>query len=745
MSVKRLTNFLVPIFTFSILLLISFFHIFLTPKLGFSIKIPSYIISDIDMDFSVSIETLQEDDRIVSLNGTPVEAWEGKFLGNPFYGHTPGDILHFTADRDGQEIDVDWEVPGFHPLLLAERIKVNLWWVIYPFWFVGTLTLAFVQPSDYKKRLLVAFNYLTAFWLAIGSSISGYQMFYGTEILKILLWISVPVYWQLHLNFPGKLINIPKRIWTIIYAVFIFLAVLEVFRVFPRSSMYISALLAVGGMLILILLQGLFNKKSRRQLRFLAFSVFISISFIILVEVIPHIFNLASSPIGGGVLAMPLIPLAYFFTLFRHRLGNIELRANRAVTIYLFILLLSIPLIILVPLFNTVLEISPLFTTAILTFSGILLAIWLFRPFTRFVESKIMGITIPPEHLLPVLNSRITTTFSYETLDRLLINELLPSLLIRQSMLLLRNNAGYTKVSSLGDNLSQPEPVFLESLPPDQPAIRLPDDQYRDAPEWLLLALPLRFENELIGWWLLGRRDPEDLYSQADQQYLRALADSISSAIRNVQQKDQLRQLYEINITRQENEKESLARNLHDLVLNQLAVMFIQMEDEAVTPQFEAEYQQLTTNLRQTIQDLRPPTLSLGLNTALKELCEDLELRAPSLEISLDIQQEPVEFPARFETQIFRIIQQGCENVLKHAEASSLKLHGSIHQNRIHLEICDNGKGFEIKEAFELSDLLQHNHFGLAHMYERAELIEAELSIHSEPGKGTCVMLHWEK
>ena len=88
--------------------------------------------------------------------------------------------------------------------------------------------------------------------------------------------------------------------------------------------------------------------------------------------------------------------------------------------------------------------------------------------------------------------------------------------------------------------------------------------------------------------------------------------------------------------------------------------------------------------------------------------------------------------------QVFRIIQEAINNIVKHSDATSLKLLANTTSNELEFILMDNGKGFEINNKTKAS-------LGLMTMHERAEAIGAKLSIESEIDKGTIIRLHLPK
>jgi signal transduction histidine kinase len=85
---------------------------------------------------------------------------------------------------------------------------------------------------------------------------------------------------------------------------------------------------------------------------------------------------------------------------------------------------------------------------------------------------------------------------------------------------------------------------------------------------------------------------------------------------------------------------------------------------------------------------------------------------------------------------LYRIAQEGLNNALKHAHASQIKLGLYCQSGSVTLGVGDNGQGFEI-------DQVDPGHFGLSIIRERAEAIDAELNLETEPGEGTEITVIW--
>jgi signal transduction histidine kinase len=263
---------------------------------------------------------------------------------------------------------------------------------------------------------------------------------------------------------------------------------------------------------------------------------------------------------------------------------------------------------------------------------------------------------------------------------------------------------------------------------------------------WVRLILPLRLGNQLHGFWLLGRRDPDDFYSQQEILTLASLANLTAIALSNILQTERLTSMYQANINRYEEERVSLARDLHDSILNELAALPIRSDAPVFSPSFQDAYDRISDHLREITHHLRPSMLSFGLKLALEDYAENLRQRnTHSVEIQTDVQADgDYRYPLMIESNIYRIVQEACENSLRYAHGTKLSISGNLTETQIDLRISDDGVGLDPDTSLNFNDLLTHRHFGLAGMHERASVIGAELHIVSKPDEGTQIHLTWQ-
>lgn len=372
-----------------------------------------------------------------------------------------------------------------------------------------------------------------------------------------------------------------------------------------------------------------------------------------------------------------------------------------------------------------------------------------YPPFRRWFERLALGMKLVPETLLNTYTERITTSLQSDTLRRLLLDEVLPSLLIRQfAQLKVQNDALQPFISLRMEAADLPlDSLFALDVAAGQGVLEFP---IAGLPDWVRLVLPLRVAHQTRGYWLLGARDPDNRYPEADVQTLKSLADQTALAVVNIEQAEDLQAFYFADIGRNEAERAALAAELHDDVLNQMAVISNSLPADNVASQ-EA-YTTAVARIRDIINGLRPAMLNYGLYAALQTLADDLNDRLPANaqgeggpRITLSIPPSTARYARDVELSLFRIAQQACSNALQHAGCRKIEISGSLNADEARLLVQDDGRGFEGGEGLDLPRLLAGRHFGLVGMVERAALIGAELNIQSALGQGTKVSVAWLK
>jgi signal transduction histidine kinase len=425
---------------------------------------------------------------------------------------------------------------------------------------------------------------------------------------------------------------------------------------------------------------------------------------------------------------------------------EIEIRANRVLSLFLFVVLVAgicgMGIILADSLFNfpgdtTVIALVFVFLVCVFTAIG-------FPRFQQLVDRFVLNVKLRPDKLLMVYSDRIATSLDPKSLASLLRDELIPSLLVRQSVLLRTDSAVVKPFTVIGLEDSQiPKAPEIPELENRVGKLLFPSDDDPLSSSWVRLVLPLKVGGKPIGFWLFGRRDPDDYYSQSEINLLEIIANQTAITLTNIDQARQLHTFYQSNIDWHEEERKALARELHDDVLGQMAELSMQTS-LINSPEFYESFSRVTTSIRGMITTLRPAMLDYGIWTALDEFLDGISDQVQDgTEINLDIPKSSLRYDPRAEEHLYRITQQACENALRHARASNIRVSGRLAPSHVNLVIEDDGIGFKF-EQMDFSTLLATKHFGWAGMFERADLIGADLRIDSKLGSGTRVTANWE-
>ncbi len=111
--------------------------------------------------------------------------------------------------------------------------------------------------------------------------------------------------------------------------------------------------------------------------------------------------------------------------------------------------------------------------------------------------------------------------------------------------------------------------------------------------------------------------------------------------------------------------------------------------------------------------------------------------RSKIVDIVFEISGEVIFLDSEKELIIFRIFQEACNNILKHAKARTITIDLMYEKQYVQLKISDDGKGFDIEETMKTKEIRKMS--GLKNIYQRAEIIGAETYIYSTPNIGTTI------
>ncbi|MEQ9425295.1 MAG: ATP-binding protein [Cyclobacteriaceae bacterium] len=201
--------------------------------------------------------------------------------------------------------------------------------------------------------------------------------------------------------------------------------------------------------------------------------------------------------------------------------------------------------------------------------------------------------------------------------------------------------------------------------------------------------------------------------------------------------------------------KSELVKELHDELGNSLAILSsrikiakikLERKDE-LTPDFFNNAEKVVDSLLRSTKDFIWTVGSLENNPAniyyyLKDVGEEL-FEGTGIEFLVDFSEsnsDNVEIDTSTAYQIILLFKEAFSNIIKHSSASRVELDFLLDQEKMTIQISDNGSGFERK----VKGISSSNSFGLKNMKQRANKVHGQLEIDSQPGRGTTIKLFRE-
>jgi len=221
---------------------------------------------------------------------------------------------------------------------------------------------------------------------------------------------------------------------------------------------------------------------------------------------------------------------------------------------------------------------------------------------------------------------------------------------------------------------------------------------------------------------------------------------------------EKLSQLLKRVITAEEGERKRVARELHDDTSQALNAILMSIDtvrlslsaDDPLVERLAAMREHCLTTLQglhQVIRDLRPPVLDdLGLASAIRWVLES-RLRERGIDYNLLVETSWRDAAAHsdlgleradVDLLLFRVIQEAVTNIVKHAEATLVKVTLCLEGAHVVLRVHDDGIGFDPDSlAADAGDRAAMGGYGILGMQERVALLDGKMTIRSGPGEGT--------
>ncbi|HMP99337.1 MAG TPA: histidine kinase [Cyclobacteriaceae bacterium] len=214
--------------------------------------------------------------------------------------------------------------------------------------------------------------------------------------------------------------------------------------------------------------------------------------------------------------------------------------------------------------------------------------------------------------------------------------------------------------------------------------------------------------------------------------------------IKQMEQQQQVVSLQSM-INGQEAERTRVAKDLHDGLgglFSTIKMYFstLQYEEPALADKelFQKTYSSIDNaaeEVRRIAHNMMPEVLvKMGLINALHDLCANISA-GKLLHVSMEVHGMHKRLNATTEIMLFRIIQELLNNIIKHAQASEVIIQFIKEDNRLSVIVEDNGRGFNSEEVDK------NKHAGIETVQSRVAYLNGKLSIDSQMGVGTTVMM----
>lgn len=203
-----------------------------------------------------------------------------------------------------------------------------------------------------------------------------------------------------------------------------------------------------------------------------------------------------------------------------------------------------------------------------------------------------------------------------------------------------------------------------------------------------------------------------------------------------IHNRQQAQRLYEANINilnAQEAERSRLAQDLHDDLGGTLSALKGRIANESVQLETLDLIEKVINDLRIVSRNLLPPELEKeGLSKAIQYTTERMQ-NASKIKFMYVVFGQEVRLPQDYELNLYRIVAELLNNVVKHSKATKAVVQVIFHADYLHISVEDNGEG--IKTGMNVWGI------GLKNIFSRVEFLKSQLSVDSTPAKGTTVIV----
>jgi two-component system, cell cycle sensor histidine kinase and response regulator CckA len=563
-----------------------------SPDFGFSLSLSDWKVVTSDPCAGPPDTCLEVGDQLVSIEGVTLPRFiRDRSLSIPNLFGSDG-VARIQLIRDGKFQTHDIRVKAKRVQLGSVAVRVMTPLI---FWLMGTVAIILLRPRDERWLILVLFSYDTALWIASGVA---QRMAGAAHVFHAVIWFFLPLSFHLHTILPNELLGRRLRRGLVagLYGTALVLAVLDaLFLLQPLQDLTVWWTLA--GILVSVALLFLrfllpLDAATRIAARIMIFGVLLGLlPFLLLHGVfiiwLKHLASIGRDmswfqnyAVAIAAVSVPILPMAYIYAIYKHHLGTLEFRANRLLGIYTFsTLIFASYAMIFFGLSGRWQNVSGDFLAAVFIVSLLYVAATpiLRDRFQQWVDRHVFGIKHSAEEVVGLVSERIPTAFDRDELARVIADEIVPALLIRQSALYLfedgRKQTLYQQALPEGE--AEPTTEELRAMLAESGRYLTADGSGWAMRSWVRLVIPLAVQGRTIGVWLIGRRDPDDFFPANDIHLLSTVANQIAPMAENVGLYEQAQQEIEQRKAAEEaiRRSEQRFRTLFEATLEGIAIV----------------------------------------------------------------------------------------------------------------------------------------------------------------------------
>lgn len=252
-------------------------------------------------------------------------------------------------------------------------------------------------------------------------------------------------------------------------------------------------------------------------------------------------------------------------------------------------------------------------------------------------------------------------------------------------------------------------------------------------------GLPLKFTDQRGDRW-----DEVLIYPiRGESGEIKYFASYTRDITRQIRAEERLKLVTLQLLTNQEDERRRVAQDLHDDLGQRLTALSLNLKaidsdiesghNEEVGDQVKEAIravEDMVRHIRQVCYELRPPSFAtLPLAEVLETLCSSLALPA-DLRVIFSSQEQLLPVPDMQATVLYRLVQEGLNNVAKHAQATSVWINLEYADGEVNISVEDDGQGFDPSQKSKRG-------MGLRGLRERFSMLNGHFDVESDPGKGT--------